>query len=226
MLLWCMGSTLFQYTFHLCLWHKAHHKSQHISKKYPKAFKLLRYLQCLKLPFLKNLIQASQSNLLLVHMDTLDAWKKTKPKGTANLFIKCFFNGIFLCCHCQCFAIWFFLHLPVPLTHWSTIYVELASLHVLFGFFIWTKHRHLFFTDALPTLFTTLCALSVDVMSSLKVTLTVSSIITWSLEPCGIWISICWLSYAMFGMLSLAMCSLLSLKANCVLCSIMGSNFP
>ena len=48
-----------------------------------------------------------------------------------------------------------------------------------------------FFTSALATLLTTLCALSVDLMSRLNVVLMVSGIITWPLEPCRISMSIC-----------------------------------
>ena len=44
------------------------------------------------------------------------------------------------------------------------------------------------------------------------------------LESCGISISICWPDYAIFCLFTLAACSLLPLKVNCVLCSAMGSN--
>ena len=60
-----------------------------------------------------------------------------------------------------------------------------------------------FLMSVLPTLFTMLRVMSVDSISRLNVILTVSGIITWSLEPCGISISICWVGYAIFGMLTL-----------------------
>ena len=83
-----------------------------------------------------------------------------------------------------------------------------------------------FLTSTLPVLLTTLHALSIDSISRLNVILTVFGIITWFYEPCGISISMFWLGYHMFGMLTLTMCSLLPLKVNCVLCSTIGSNSP
>ena len=58
-----MGS-LFRYTFHLWLRHKARQELHHIlKKKCLKACTLLQCIQYIKLPFLKNLVQALQSNL-------------------------------------------------------------------------------------------------------------------------------------------------------------------
>ena len=51
------------------------------------------------------------------------------------------------------------------------------------------------FTSALPTLLTTLsilCVLSVDSVSRLNVVFMVSGTMIWSLEPCGISVSVCW----------------------------------
>ena len=83
-----------------------------------------------------------------------------------------------------------------------------------------------FFHQCLPTLFTTLRALSVDSMSRLSVILRVYGRITRSPEPCGIFMSACWPGYPMSGMLTMTKCSLLRLKANYVLCSTIGSNSP
>ena len=74
-----------------------------------------------------------------------------------------------------------------------------------------------YLTSALPTLFTTLRTLSFDSRSKSNVIFKVSGTITWSLEPCGISVSMCCLGYLMFGMLVLTMFSLLPLKANCIL---------
>ena len=81
-----------------------------------------------------------------------------------------------------------------------------------------------FFTSILPMLLTTLRVLSVDSISRSNFILPVSGTITWSTEPLGIIILKCWPGYAKLVVLTLAICSLLPLKANYVLCSIMGSN--
>ena len=46
------------------------------------------------------------------------------------------------------------------------------------------------------------------------------------LEPYGISTSICWFEYSIFGMFTLSISSLLSLKTSCALCFGSGSNSP
>ena len=83
-----------------------------------------------------------------------------------------------------------------------------------------------FFSNALPTLLTMLPVLSVDSVSKSNVIFAVSGTMIWSLEPFGISISMFSFGYAIFVMLTLAICFLLPLKSNCILCSGMGSNSP
>ena len=80
---------------------------------------------------------------------------------------------------------------------WRSLYVSWISELLIMSMSFEPSISTFFFRSDLPTLFTTLRVLSVDVMSRLNVILTVSGIITWSLEPCGISISMCWLQYAM-----------------------------
>ena len=138
-----------------------------------------------------------------------------------------------------------FLHPLMPLNHWPAACVEVASLHVLFhsgkGPYtyrkylscwsyqcFWTKHELLFLYQCPAYIVhnTTCLVCWCNIKIKRNFDGIVSGTMTWTLEPFSISMSICWSGYAMFVVLGLIMCSLLSSKALDILCSAIGFNYP